>query len=468
VNRDEYRTICDTLYQRGYRFYQIKDTKGVIIKQVNQFGVHEWGVELQMNEEIYMMDDTASLRDLREIKSRFAADGNNRLTHEDFVPDANIIHFRNGIYAIRERKFYHHDACDDPAATSELVNVMMDYNLNTFTVIPHDYNPDAEPLLEFTFFLDTVFPDADTRERWWQFMGLCLSKEVFRAKKAMLFLGPAHSGKTTLAHVMRAAVGEENFVEKKLHDLLETRWGKAGLVGKLVAYDDDLGESTITRIEEFKKLTGHNWMEVEEKGVQPYKTPHTCKLLCLGNVRPRIKKMDDATGSRWTECEFQHRFLPENEYERLTDDERLTASPRDPWFEDRMIVQDNIEGIIAVAIQKLGDLVDADFSFTGLTGEEMVHRWRVETETIYAFLNEECTRDNTLSQSSDKNTVYDAYTSFCDGWGYEAETIHKFTTELKRYGHSVHNTRRNGSQISAYKGVALKNDEIIDIEELEL
>jgi phage/plasmid-associated DNA primase len=194
----------------------------------------------------------------------------------------------------------------------------------------------------------------------------------------------------------------------------------------------------------------------------PYHAPHTCKFMILGNVRPASRNTQDATGTRWIECEFKHVYLPKNEYDALPDDARAGASLKNPDFVNECITDENIQGIINFSLDHLQDLHAEKYSFAGLTGDEMVKRWKMDTDSIFAFLEIECDRDFALVDCTEKKEVYEAYTTFCDNHGFETLSTNKFTREMNRNGHGLVLTRHDGAQVRVYKGISVTCDVILD------
>lgn len=457
MKNDQLNEYAAYLCQRGYKYLLTRGVEGIIIREENYLGYHESNVEFQVRCDLYnraeVMGDSIRMRDISEIISRFTT--MQPVRPESFYRGWKRIHFLNGLYLVDEGRFI---------SMREAFQAPIDYYTPSLFRISHNFRDNAEPSQEMFDFLGKIFPDIETRQRWWEWLGYCLTTDVTSAKKAMFFLGRRHSGKSTLARVMREIIGENNWREKSIHALLESRWGLADTVGKLVVYDDDCGTQTIYRQHVLKTLTGHDILDVEQKGRQPYQAPNTAKLLVCGNARPKFKDFQLATASRWLECEFRWQFLPENEYNQLPEGSRDRCEPRDVDILEKLLDPDNIAGCINVALGYLSQLAERRFSFTGLTAEQMRDKWRAETDPVYGFLLDECERGVPVKDTSDADNVYEAFTHWCEEWGWDAISKSKFTREMAAAGHGAGRTRRGGKQVQYYRGVRLKN-EVVEISE---
>lgn len=468
--------IARALVQHGYHWLVLPGGKGRLVREEGSLGYLVDNAILDAKKFIYnyFLDENGepsvpvSLQDIREIISQVSADPAARLMPNELNKKPFRILFENGAYLADEGKFYalylYEFGKDALYVDQENKKKLFDYS---FIKIPHKYDPNAEPSPEMFDFLGKIFPDAETRQRWWEWLGYCLTTDVTSAKKAMFFLGPQHSGKSTLARVMEAIVGPENWREKSIHDLLDSRWGMADIIGKLVSYDDDCGTQTIYKQQTLKTLTGHNVLDVEQKGVQPYQACHTAKILVCGNARPKIKNLQESTASRWLECEFQWEFLPENEYNYRTDGGKKKVERIEIWNPGILdILRDpaNLAGCINVALGYLKELIDRRFSFTGLTAEQMQTKWRAETDPVFGFLQDACVRDAPPGECSLCDDVYQAFTRWCEDWGWESHTKSAFSRSLGAAGHPPQNTRRGGRQVRIYKNLRLR-DEVVEISE---
>lgn len=350
----------------------------------------------------------------------------------EFQPDPNVIHFNNGVYLVDKRTFVPRDGTAD-------MSVLAGYNIKTFSVVPHDYDPAAPAVPEWDAFLALVFDQA-TIERWYEWLGYLLTSSVAR-KKAAMYIGDHNSGKSTIARVQFYILGEDRVTRESFHSLCLSPFSTFPLVGKHVCYDDDLGNARVQFFERFKKLTGDSVFQVNPKGKNQYEAPNTCKIQVAVNLQlPEVANMDESFATRWIFFQFRHQFPKES---------------RDLGFEERMKNTAVAQHVIKNAVAGLERLATRNF-FSGMSDEDVLKYWRQNTDLVYRFVTERCERGTGLQ--TEKDTLYEAFVEFAEDvrWTREIPTKNALTTGLATMGIHVMVTRNDGKQTRVYRGVQVK------------
>jgi putative DNA primase/helicase len=170
-----------------------------------------------------------------------------------------------------------------------------DPRLFLLNVIETECRPDAvAPRWEQ--FLDELWAnDEVTRNAMQEFFGLALTDEA-RFQKAFILVGPARSGKGTLARMLMHLLGPKNFCGPSLGQLSQP-FGMEGLIGKKVAVvpdarlDQRANRSVIT--EKLLSVIGEDVQEINRKNKPYWSGILKLRVMILSNELPDFK---DDTG----------------------------------------------------------------------------------------------------------------------------------------------------------------------------
>ena len=176
-----------------------------------------------------------------------------------------------------------------------------------------EFDPDAEPDLWLNF-LSRVAANPETIDKVQEYFGYCLWVHGQPFGKGLFLIGDTDSGKGTALKVLSDILGpRENVSNESLQDLLETRWGKASLYGRMVNIRNEVTPGALNNVEDFKELLGgEDTVTAERKGEQKFEFPVTQKFAFATNQFPEIENADNAF---WNRCLFA-RFpetIPEDE-----------------------------------------------------------------------------------------------------------------------------------------------------------
>lgn len=206
---------------------------------------------------------------------------------------------------------------------------------------------DSEPGLWLDFLAD-VAASPKTIEKLQEYLGYCLWHHSQPFGKALFLVGPTDSGKGTVLKTIQAILGEENVASQSLKDLVETRWGRAHLFGKMVNIRNEITPGSIQDVNTFKELTGGgDRVSAEFKGEQKFEFVVNQKFLFATNQFPDFEQADAAF---WNRCLFAR--FPET----IPDEDQV------PEFHDRLL--DEREAILNWMLDGLDRLRDRG-RFTG-------------------------------------------------------------------------------------------------------
>lgn len=187
------------------------------------------------------------------------------------------------------------------------------------------YDP-AAPCPEFLQFLSEIQPDPDVREFLREFLGYCLTGNVFEQVFA-LFWGDGANGKTTLAEIVQNIMGSygskmpfDSLLAKRLpgpsNDL-------ARLAKVRVAFASEGPEGGRLDTPVLKQLTGSDRISARFLYKEYIEFDPSAKLILISNYRPRIDDPGDAFWRRLRLVEFPVKIPEEKRDRRLL--EKLLA-----------------------------------------------------------------------------------------------------------------------------------------------
>ena len=184
--------------------------------------------------------------------------------------------------------------------------------------IPVEPNADAD-CPEWLSFLDDAIDDDEARKRLQEYAGYCLWHHQQQFGKALFLVGPTDSGKGTALTAIRNVLGKDNVAAESLRNLVDSRWGKASLVGNIINMRNEVSPQGLKHVEQFKELTGgEDEVDAEFKGQDKFKFVVTQKFLFATNQMPSVDHADEAFYNRLLFVEFPH-TVPAHEQDKQLD-----------------------------------------------------------------------------------------------------------------------------------------------------
>jgi putative DNA primase/helicase len=167
-----------------------------------------------------------------------------------FRPDSPVVAGRNGLLDVSTRELR--------PLTPAFFNRV---------AVPFDYQPNAPIPARWLEFLAQLWPDdQDSIMSLQEFFGYVLSGRT-DLHKIMLMVGPARSGKGTIARVLAAMIGQGNVAGPTLASL-GTNFGLSPLLGKPLAVVSDArlsGANVHHVVERLLSVSGEDMITVDRK-----------------------------------------------------------------------------------------------------------------------------------------------------------------------------------------------------------
>lgn len=296
---------------------------------------------------------------LKRIYDRFLCDISLEVPFEELnCYPAHWICFENGMYDCKEKRLIPHSP-----------------KYKAINQIPHEYKPDAVHEGKRTEeFLNFICPEPDSREMLLQFSGYAHTKDVGQ-QKFLVLLGEGGSGKSTFIRLMESSVGSRNLSNISLTDL-QQRFASFGLMGKLLNSCADLEISALEDTAIIKKVLGEDTLRAEQKGRDAISFKNYAKLIFSTNELP-VVKAEKTNG-------FYRRLLvlPMNR----------VPEKKNPNLLNELLQE--IDYFVWLSVQALERMYEKEIIVTSAESEKAVAQLRMDSDTVQAFLVEECVLDD--------------------------------------------------------------------------
>lgn len=338
----------------------------------------------------------------------------------------NLICLKNGIYDLNTKELKPHS------------------HKNIFlSKIPVNYNPSAQ-CPNIAEFLVQVLEPQDIIYHM-EFLGYCLyRKNVF--KKALICLGEADTGKTTLLNLYTKFLGENNVSNETLQKINKDRFSAAALQNKHANIYDDLPSTELNDVGTFKQVTGGGYITVEQKFGDRYPAKLHVKLIYAANRIPPVKDVEDlAYYGRWLLSRFNNKFSDEK---------------RDIFLIDKLTTDEELSGLLNLAFAGLENLLKKGFFSYPLSYEDNRKVMLLSSDPLVAFVDECLEQD--VESSIPKNIFYDAYVEYCKVNRYVILSKTALTQNLPKYapGFATAQRKVDGVRVEVYVGYRIRNKSV--------
>lgn len=308
---------------------------------------------------------------------------------EAITPNPDYICFKNGTFNVQTGQMGAHD----PA-----------YRL--FNRIEYDYDPQAVAPAWLAF-LNWIFGgDMDKIEKialLQEWFGYCLTSDT-RWQLMLILLGSGANGKTVLASVLRAMLGERNVSSASL-DRFRQAYVRAELDRKLANIAADLPKGRHVADGELKAIISGDTIEVSPKykpsyGIKPY-----AKIMACANTLPPSR--DDSQG-------YVRRLLI------LQFNNVVPQEQRDPQLFERLAAE--VTGIIAWAVEGLLRQRSRGRLTVPASSEEVIQQYCETISPLWAFA-EECLQPSGDRTGFTAKDLYMALNRWCKERGLDAGNV---------------------------------------------
>lgn len=302
--------------------------------------------------------------------------------------NVHLINVKNGVYDINHQTLLPHD-----------IKYEFDYILN-FNYIP----PDKRKLKAFDYYLDTSIGKANAPSVNIT-IGYALSS-LTDVKKAVVVIGPPHSGKSKLLDIIDLAVGSDYVRTNPFHKIGAEQAVASYLGGVRVNLSRDVKLETIREDEGFKSVISCEPIN----GRLLYQNSRTVtprvKCIAASNSVPRFKSPDEASLDRLLLIKIQGYHGELNH-----------ALPKQ--------LSEEIDSICSEAVDTLKEFVKSNYDFK-LSKEsiELLEHEKAKLHTVESFLEDNYEEDEKGCVSS--VSLYNHYLEWCRSNAFDATGKNSF------------------------------------------
>ena len=311
----------------------------------------------------------------------------------------NWINFTNGMYNAKTGRLYQHD-----------------WTIYSTTQIPWSYTPDGDHGAgdEIEKFLNFAIPDPADREMLLEYMGLCCTIDT-RQQKMLIMCGEGGTGKSTLIKLLQEIVGKRNISNIPMSKLSE-RFTAVFMMGKLLNSCADLEIDALDDVSLIKQLIGEDEIKAEHKGKSVFSFENFAKMLFSTNELPLVR--NEKTDG------FYRRLLV------LTMNNR--PDKRDVNLKEKLMKQ--LPYLLHICMQALGRMYRRGSIIVSDNSDRATKQLRKDSDTIEAFIDDECAAGDKDKDKISRKELYDKYTEYCKEWECQAHQKKNFFKALRNKG----------------------------------
>ena len=306
--------------------------------------------------------------------------------------------------------------------------------------IPDLFNPKAECPNWLEFLKQVLNPqDILTLQEW---SGYLLLPD-YRFHKLLWIHGEGRNGKGVWQRTMEGILGEDNVSSVGLEEFDGShRFAMRQLYGKLFNPCSEPTTNKILQTALLKKATGQDTISAECKGKDKrIDFRNVAKITVIANKFPKVNDSTTAFTERRLFVKFPHEFIGKDVILNL---ERV-------WLE----TPEEKSGILNWMLEGLQRLLNQGYFTESKSQEETEIAFQRASDTISAFMKEMAIFSKNLITT--RSDAYDAYKTYCDVFGLEAESDKKFTQRLKETPKiKATTTPVKGNRLRAWNGLGLK------------
>jgi putative DNA primase/helicase len=190
------------------------------------------------------------------------------------------------------------------------------------SALKFDWLPRAKAAL-WGGFKDDLFPgDEESKACLEEWMGYCMTEET-KFQKAMMFIGPKRSGKTTISNLIQALVGDDGYATLNFDTWTATENSRECLIGKRIAVFQDVrlkpgkhygqsydaGGISHVSASYLLQYIGEAPANIGRKNIQAWQGQLRAKFMVISNEVPNLNDSQGTLPSRFVKLRFGVSFF---------------------------------------------------------------------------------------------------------------------------------------------------------------
>ena len=274
--------------------------------------------------------------------------------------------------------------------------------------LPVKFNKDAptSPVLKF---IDEIV-DGEDRKLLIQVPAQALMQNS-NYQLAYLCTGDGANGKSTYIQLIKELVGKNSTTSVSLQELIENRFAKANLQGKLFNLYADLPKTSLKDTGTFKILTGGDQLTAEKKFGEAFLFENKAVFVFSANELPSVDDGTFAFWRRWAVIEFPHKFKVSNK------------------FIEELITPENLSGFLNLVIKDMERIEEEGLTRSSKV-EEIMEIWKMRSNSAYAFIRTRLKKSG--NEWIPKNILWSEYNKYCIDNDFTELSKIKFRQQLEK------------------------------------
>jgi P4 family phage/plasmid primase-like protien len=310
------------------------------------------------------------------------------------------------------------DDCPDPYAEMRAALDPHSPELFTTTLLPYDYDPEAE-CPKWRTFLERVLPGEAERSIMQEWFGYCLTPSQ-AYQRILIIQGEGQNGKSVLSDVLEQMVGKVNCSAVPL-EMLHLPHATEPLQGKLLNFASEWAWVEAAGLSTLKAISGGDSVLINPKNRKAFEVKLPTRFVVSTNEPPRVHDKSDAIWRRLITIPFNV---------RIPDDEK---KPKEPFVAELCT---ELPGILRWALEGWARLIKrGDFQESDVT-RAVKAEYREDANPARTFCDEQIAVLPPGGYSvfpTPCGTIYTAYANWCHDNGYKPLNQTHFGRVLKKW-----------------------------------
>ena len=176
-------------------------------------------------------------------------------------------------------------------------------------VLPFDYNPKAECKVFNKFITEVSSEDKEIEQLLTEYCGYVATAADSRIDpKALIMVGDGANGKSVLAELLMAMMGESNYSATSLKDAVTKPEARSNMMGKLLNVSEEVPTNALVDSSVFKNLVTGGVIESRMLYKDVIRMRNTAKLIMTCNELPPTRDLSDGMRRRLLIIYFRAKF----------------------------------------------------------------------------------------------------------------------------------------------------------------
>jgi putative DNA primase/helicase len=367
----------------AYTFFRtLTDTKEILVKRN---GVYVPRGEIEIEKQCQVLIPNCSTYMVQQVIKTIQ-----RSTYTDrerFDRFPHLINVQNGVFDIRIGRLREQ-------RSSDLFRIQF----------PITYDPLAGPEKFMKFLMDCL-PDYKDRITVLEEMASLFLRGQ-KLEKIYMYVGDGENGKSTIFSIIEAISGKKNMAHISIHDLINHRFARSGLDGKIVNTYAEISNQELKQLGVVKALVSGDPIDVEKKGKEAFTMENFARMFYAANELPEIENFKHAELRRFLVTKWNVQFKANPTKEELSQG----MKKRDINLKKELCKKEELSGILNLLLFHAKKLLEnKSFTYEQQT-EQLQKEWQQKTDHIQEFIEKCLIKEE---GSSPKSLVYESYKEWC-------------------------------------------------------